>query len=76
MAVSTCEPFTDVVVFQVVVNGALVSAAPRFTPFNWNCTLATETLSVAMADTVCVPGHRSATGAVIATVGALGPLDC
>jgi hypothetical protein len=70
-------------VFQEIENGALVSAAPRFTPSSWNCTLVTATLSAAVAETltvlltvaplageetVTVGGVESA-GAVASTIG-------
>jgi hypothetical protein len=55
MALSTREPLATAVVFQLIDQGADVSADPRSTPSSVNCTLVTPTLSEADADTVTVP---------------------
>src|SRR4029078_9233871 len=70
-AVSTCEPFDDVVESQVRLYGVAVSAAPRFAPSSLNCTLVTATLSLAVAETATVLPVIVApfAGAVIDTVG-------
>ena len=48
----------------------MVTAAPMLAPSSLNCTLATATLSDALADTVTVPVKVDpAVGAVIETVG-------
>src|SRR6185436_7225910 len=72
-AVNVCRPFAVVVVFQVCVWGLAVSSAPRLMPSSLNCTPATPTLSVAVAEIVtAVPDTVApAAGAVIATVGAV-----
>jgi hypothetical protein len=50
--------------------GEAVSAAPRFAPSSWNCTLATLTLSVAVAVTATVPETVAPpAGEVIETAG-------
>jgi hypothetical protein len=49
-----------------------VTRLPRLAPSNWNCTLATLTLSVALAVTVAVPETVAPlAGAVIETAGAV-----
>ena len=48
----------------------MLTAAPRFVPSIWNCTLATPTLSLAFAETVTVPVTVAPlVGDVIDTVG-------
>jgi hypothetical protein len=70
MAVNVCAPFEVVVVFQDVVYGVAVSSAPRLAPSSWNWTLATPTLSVALADTLTVPDTLAPlAGAVMEMVG-------
>src|SRR5580658_3558301 len=54
-AVRECLPLISVAVLRDTEYGALVSRAPRFEPSTWNCTLATATLSEALAVTVMVP---------------------
>jgi hypothetical protein len=57
-------------VFNDCEYGAALTAAPRFVPSTWNCTLATATLSAAVAATVIVPETVAPEpGAVIDTVG-------
>src|SRR5439155_9063908 len=51
-ALSVCVPFATVVVFHVTLYGAPVSSVPRLAPSSLNCTPATPTLSVALAETV------------------------
>ena len=51
-AVKVCVPFGIVVVFHITLYGAPVSSAPRLAPSSLNCTPATPTLSVALAETV------------------------
>jgi hypothetical protein len=52
--------------------GAVMSGAPRFAPSSRNCTLATATLSEALAVTLTVPARLAlAAGEVIDTVGAV-----
>ena len=56
--------------FHRTLYGAAVTAAPRFTPFSRNCTLATPTLSVAVATTATVPDTVDPlAGVEIATFG-------
>ena len=50
-AVRLCEPFTTVVVFQVMEYGEDVSSEPIATPSTMNCTPATPALSDAVAET-------------------------
>jgi hypothetical protein len=70
IAVRLCWPFANVVVFNDCEYGAALTAAPRFVPSTWNCTLATPTLSLAFAETVTVPVTVAPlAGAVIDTVG-------
>ena len=58
--------------FQRTLYGAAVSGAPRFAPFSRNCTLATPTLSLAVAVTVTEPDTVDPlAGAEIATVGSV-----
>jgi len=65
-----CDPLLVVVVFQEKEYGAVVSRPPAFTPSSWNCTLATPTLSEAVAVTLTVPETVAAfAGAVMDTVG-------
>jgi hypothetical protein len=67
-----CVPFVLFVVSHEKLYGALVFAAPRLAPSNWNCTLAIEApaLAVAFALTIAVPDTVAAfAGAVIETVG-------
>jgi hypothetical protein len=69
-AVNVCVPSPTVVEFQLTEYGAEVTGAPRFCPSTWNWTLATATLSVALADTVadwCTSALLA--GAVTETVG-------
>jgi hypothetical protein len=67
---SVCEPLLTVVVFHEYVYGATVSRLPRFAPSSWHCTLATPTLSEALAETVVVPDTVAPlVGAVSDTVG-------
>ena len=48
----------------------MVTAVPRFAPFNRNCTLATPTLSLAVATTPTVPDTVAPlTGVEMATSG-------
>src|SRR3989475_7025235 len=71
-AVRVCAPLLAVVVVQERVYGAVVSSAPRLAPSSLNCTPATPTLSVALAETVTVPATVApAAGAVIDTVGGM-----
>jgi hypothetical protein len=73
IACNVCEPFAVFVESHDIVYGEAVSKTPTFTPSNWNCTLATATLSVAFADTTtAVPETVAAlAGAVIDTVGGI-----
>jgi hypothetical protein len=78
-AVRLCWPFANVVVFNDCEYGAVLTAAPRFVPSIWNCTLATATLSEAVAAMVIVPETVAPeAGEVIDTVGGVvsppGPL--
>src|SRR5438128_618925 len=58
------------VVVHETAYGAAVTSAPRLAPSSLNCTPATPTLSVAVAETVTVPATEApAAGAVIDTVG-------
>jgi len=69
-AVSVCAAFEAVVEFQEIEYGAVVMAAPMFAPSNLNCTLATATLSAALAVNETVPVRVApAEGAVTETVG-------
>ena len=71
-AVNVCEPLVPVVVVHETAYGAVVSNAPMFTPSRRNWTLATPTLSDAVALTVTVPPTVApAAGAEIATAGAV-----
>src|SRR5947208_1016940 len=49
---NVCVPFAIVVVFHITLYGTPVSSAPRLAPSSLNCTPATPTLSVALAETV------------------------
>jgi hypothetical protein len=70
IARSVCVPLVAVAEFQESAYGAVVSKAPRFAPSNWNCTLATATLSDALAATLIVPETLAPlAGAVMETVG-------
>jgi hypothetical protein len=70
IARTVCEVFVAVVVFQETEYGAVVSNAPRLAPSSWNCTLATPTLSLALAVTEIVPLTVAPfAGALIDTVG-------
>jgi hypothetical protein len=69
-AVRLCLPLAKVFVFKDCEYGATVLAAPTLAPSTWNCTLATATLSDAVAVTVMVPETLApATGELIETVG-------
>ena len=50
-----CVPLAVAPVFQLMENGNVVSADPRLAPSRVNWTLATPTLSDAVAETVTVP---------------------
>src|SRR5438552_15771632 len=52
---SVCEPFVASPVLQDAEYGALVASAPSGAPSRRSWTLATQTLSEALADTVTVP---------------------
>src|SRR5437870_2802092 len=71
IAVSVWLPFEAVVVFQTTEYGAAVSSAPRLIPSTLNCTPATPTASVAVADMVTLVPETVAplAGAVSAEVG-------
>lgn len=70
MAVNVCEPLLAVVVSQDTEYGEAVSRMPKLPPSNWNCTLATPTLSLAFAETVAVPETVAPViGAVMDIVG-------
>src|SRR6185436_13367375 len=72
-AVSVCEPFASVVVFNDAEYGAVVSSAPRLPPSSLNCTPATPTLSVAVAETAIVADTVAPfAGALIDTAGGAG----
>src|SRR5690242_12665750 len=69
-AARVCAPLLALVVSQVVLKGEAVSSAPRFTPSSWNCTPATPTLSLALAETVIEPETVAAlAGAEMETEG-------
>ena len=68
-AVSVCVPLVAEAVFQEPEYGDAVSSVPRFAPSSLNCTPATPTLSVALAETVTVPDTAPTPGEVIATAG-------
>src|SRR5262245_5633463 len=55
LALSTCRPFDEVVVSQVMPYGDVVSSAPRGAPSRRNCTPATPTSSFALAVTFTLP---------------------
>jgi len=76
-AVSVCVVLVAVVVFQLMLYGADVTADPRLLPSNWNCTLAT--LSPPLAAAVAVTGTvpltvDPLTGAVMLPVGGTAAL--
>jgi hypothetical protein len=65
-------PGVTAVVFQDLEYGAAVSSVPSEAPSKRNCTPATATLSLAVAETVTVPVRLAPlAGAVIETVGAV-----
>ena len=68
-AVIVCGPSATAVVSHCVAYGAVVSAAPTFTPSTLNWTLATPVLSVAVAAIVTVPDTLPAVGLVMLTAG-------
>src|SRR5215471_8029512 len=69
-AVITALPLAEVMVFQAIENGGVVTSAPRLAPFSLNCTPATPALSLALAVMVTVPlTVAPAAGAVRDTVG-------
>src|SRR5687768_7091480 len=69
-AVSVCDPFVAVFVFQGAVNGALVSSVPAV-PSRKNCTPVTAVSSAALAVTVIVPDTVAPeAGELMLTVGA------
>src|SRR5258708_35167182 len=66
-----CGPFGTVELFHWIVNGAAVSGAPTAASSTVNCTAATPTSSLAVAETGIVPDIVPPTArAVIATAGA------
>src|SRR6185503_7791831 len=72
IAVTVCGPLATPVVFHVIPYGATVSGAPAATPSSWNCTLATPTLSVALAAIATTPPTVDrVAGDVIVTAGAV-----
>jgi len=72
VAVRTWLPLERGIVFREYAYGALASADPVFAPSTLNCTLATATLSVAVAVTFTIPDKVAlAIGELIATVGAI-----
>src|SRR5206468_1123308 len=74
-ALRECAPLVVVLVFHEMVYGAVVISAPRFAPSSLNCTPATPTLSVALAETVTEPDTVDPLiGAVIDTVGGVRSL--
>jgi hypothetical protein len=67
---SVWAPLATVVVSHVRAYGSVVTWTARFTPSSLNWTLATPTLSIALADTVTLPLMVApARGALIAIVG-------
>ena len=69
-AVRAYKPFPTVAVFQERLYGATVSSGPRLTSSSLNWTLATPTLSAAVAETVMVPETELfAAGVVMETAG-------
>src|SRR5439155_5437896 len=69
-AVRAWTPIAVVVLFHETEYGAAVTSAPRLAPSSLNCTPATPTLSVALAETVIVPATEApAMAAVSETVG-------
>ena len=72
IARTVCDPLLAVEVFQEYAYGEVVSRLPALAPSSWNCTLATPTLSEAVAVTLTVPDTVAPlAGAVIDTVGAV-----
>ncbi|OGZ56481.1 MAG: hypothetical protein A3H64_01020 [Candidatus Ryanbacteria bacterium RIFCSPLOWO2_02_FULL_45_11c] len=73
VAVNVCDPFDAVVLFHVIEYGEVVSSAPRFAPSSLNCTPATPTLSLALAEIITeVPDTvEPDVGAVMDTIGAV-----
>src|SRR5688572_4805592 len=73
IARSVWIPGVAVVLFHEIEYGAAVSRVPRLAPSSWNCTLATPTLSLALAETDTEPETLApAAGAVMDTVGGVG----
>src|SRR5438874_7400016 len=69
-AASVCAPLPSLPEFHVIEYGAVVTSAPTAAPSSRNCTPATPTLSLAVADTVIDPvAVEPLAGAVIETVG-------
>src|SRR4051812_5470864 len=54
-AVTPCAPSIASAVFQLIVYGAAVTSAPRFTSSTLNCTPTTPVSSAASAEMVIVP---------------------
>jgi hypothetical protein len=72
-AVSVWVPLASVVVFSDCEYGEVVANDPKAAPSTLNCTLATATLSVAVAVTVMVPDTVAPfAGVMMETVGAVG----
>ena len=72
MADQVWLPLATVAVLHVNEYGAVVNGAPKVAPSKRNCTLATATLSVAVAETVIDPETElPLDGAVIDTEGAI-----
>src|SRR4051794_16603781 len=72
IAVRVCAPLLPAWVSQGTEYGAVVSGEPIVVPSTLNVTLATATLSLALAVTLVVPTTVApASGAVIDTVGAV-----
>src|SRR5439155_25191815 len=69
-AVMLCAPGGAKAGFQVASYGAVVTSAPSLAPSSFNCTPATPTLSVALAETEIAPETMEpADGAVMETAG-------
>src|SRR5437762_1439678 len=70
-AISACAALVAVVVVHDVVQGAVVTSAPRLAPSSLNCTPTTATSSDALAETLTEEPETVAplAGAVIATTG-------
>src|SRR5690348_5575308 len=63
-------PLATVPLSQVIEYGGLVMGVPKGALSNWNCTLATPTLSEAVADTITLPDTvLPFDGEVMAAVG-------